>query len=123
MAAHSGYGMGMQSYTYREISEKTGVNIAIISKILHDINEEARFEIKGWLNELMPLEYKKSLLLNQYIHKKQWKWQRQLKTNVYAVRPWVSSPFLFAMLVYREVCHIVAHVLLVMFLYRTFIVY
>jgi transcriptional regulator with XRE-family HTH domain len=59
-----------KGYTYREISEKTGVNIAIISKILHDINEEARSEIKSWLNELMPLEYKKSLLLNQYIHKK-----------------------------------------------------
>ena len=46
--------------SYREISEKTGVNIAIISKILHDMNGEARGEIKGWLNDLMPIEYKKS---------------------------------------------------------------
>jgi hypothetical protein len=56
--------------TYREISEKTGVNIGTISGILHDINLEAKAEIKGWLEELMPIEFKKSLLLNQYIHKK-----------------------------------------------------
>lgn len=59
-----------KGYIYREISEKTDVNIAIISKILRSINKETRSEIKGWLNNLMLLEYKKSLLLNQYIHKK-----------------------------------------------------
>jgi hypothetical protein len=62
--------LSLQGLTYTEISEKIGCSTGKISGIIHEINLKAKTEIKAWLDEVVPLEYKKSLLLNQYIGKK-----------------------------------------------------
>lgn len=51
-----------RTYIYREISDKIGVNIATISKLLHEINLQSKAEIKCWLDNLMPIEFQSHLL-------------------------------------------------------------
>ncbi|MDQ6864117.1 MAG: hypothetical protein M3044_09860 [Thermoproteota archaeon] len=62
--------LAFRGYTYVEISETMHVSLGKISSILSKINQDAKEEIKGWVDHVTPMEYKKSLLLIQYIIKK-----------------------------------------------------
>lgn len=60
----------LKGHSYRDISDKMHLSLGKISGILSKVNQDAKQEIKGWVDHVTPMEYKKSLLLLEYITKK-----------------------------------------------------
>jgi phosphotransferase system HPr-like phosphotransfer protein len=55
---------------YRQIAEALQISITTISRVLHQLNVDARDEIKLWIDMKTPFEYTKSLMMLEYLHRK-----------------------------------------------------